>query len=1188
MKRKTKQLSNSYSTGHGGANFENSVQTAFTLLMLTKGFSPCLPIWPIVKIKLQGKYLGFQTDDLIVYCEEQISGKQAKLLAQIKHSIKFKNSDPYFRAAIGAAWQDFKNIELFSEESKDVIVLICGLLSANDTYSVRQLLQQARNSTDSEDFITRIKLAKFTGTKQRNILEVFRTQLKSANNNTELTNEEVFRFLRSYYLIVYDFDTNGSTLPLFLTLIEQFSHKKAYPLWTLLEDFVKIANQGAATISISSIPEDIIVEFKGDQIHVIPNDYVNDTTSITINNWNNHSNANDLVIACLVGSWNENSPPDKSIISQLACMEYDKWIPKLREVLQFPDCPVSYKDGIWSIRDRQKLWLTLGSRIFDEELDILNKCSVIVLNERDPKFELPKEKRFAASIYKKELKYSKRLRKGLAESLALLGCQSEGLKYCSLNKPYLTSLLSIRDIFKDDDWVLWASLSDLLPLIAEAAPDEFLSIIEHSLQKDPCPFDNIYSEEGSGITGWNYMTGILWALETLAWDENFLVPVSVILAELAGRDPGGNWMNRPSNSLTTIFLPWSPQTAASFDKRKVAVQTIIKETPDVAWKFMLSLIPSLRQISMGTQKPKYRNSIPQDWNGKVSTNEYREQVIFYSNLTVEMSKDKIDNLTELIRYLDNLPPPAFDTFLTYLSSDNIISQPEEMRLSLWTSLLDFTTKHKCYSDAHWALDSSTIEKIDKVVTKLEPHNLINLYARLFSDNDSHLYEKQGDWEEQQKELEERRKLALKEIIAENSFDNLLELLNKVNSPYKLGYTLGSIAENKTDNEIIPVYLETKDNKLEQFTRAYVWIRFWSKGWDWANRIISKEWTESQVVKFFTFLPFTLKTWNQVSTKLANSESLYWKQTVVDPYMAQCNLSKAIDKLIEYGRPYAAIYCIYKELYDKKPLDIPRTINALKYALSSQEDPRLINVHYVTETIKALQNDSNVDINDMYSVEWGYLPFLEEHNGVLPKYLNNRLATDSSFFCEIIRLTYRSKNTPQIKNELTENEKALATNAWRLLDEWHIPPGSRLDGTFDEEQFKKWLKETWDITKETGHLEVALLNIGKVLFNCPTDQSGFWINKTAAEALNMKETDEMRSGFFSEVFNSRGFHMVDPLGKPELKYSEDYRKKAVDTENAGYQRFAVTLRKIAEHYEYDARQIIEQHKPESQEAELLET
>ena len=64
-----KNLSNPFSTGGGGSHFEAHVQASFVVLMLSGGYAPCLPCWPISEIKLQGKVEGFETDDLIVYIE---------------------------------------------------------------------------------------------------------------------------------------------------------------------------------------------------------------------------------------------------------------------------------------------------------------------------------------------------------------------------------------------------------------------------------------------------------------------------------------------------------------------------------------------------------------------------------------------------------------------------------------------------------------------------------------------------------------------------------------------------------------------------------------------------------------------------------------------------------------------------------------------------------------------------------------------------------------------------------------------------------------------------------------------------------------------------------------------------------------------------------------------------------------
>ena len=136
-----------------------------------------------------------------------------------------------------------------------------------------------------------------------------------------------------------------------------------------------------------------------------------------------------------------------------------------------------------------------------------------------------------------------------------------------------------------------------------------------------------------------------------------------------------------------------------------------------------------------------------------------------------------------------------------------------------------------------------------------------------------------------------------------------------------------------------------------------------------------------------------------------------------------------------------------------------------------------------------------------------------------------------------------------------------------------------DDTFSKEHIVQWLESVKTACTESGHIEVALSHVGNVLIHCPPDPDGLWIHRAAAEVLNAKDVEIMRRGFSLAVFNARGVHTVDPTGKPELELAEKYNKQAEEVENAGYQRFATTLRELAKSYTDEARRIIEEHKQE---------
>ena len=205
--------------------------------------------------------------------------------------------------------------------------------------------------------------------------------------------------------------------------------------------------------------------------------------------------------------------------------------------------------------------------------------------------------------------------------------------------------------------------------------------------------------------------------------------------------------------------------------------------------------------------------------------------------------------------------------------------------------------------------------------------------------------------------------------------------------------------------------------------------------------------------------------------------------------------------------------------------------------------------------------------------------MNRHEGAAPHLLESRLANNPDFFCEVIRRIYRSEKEDQPSKEPTEESKAIAANAWRLLYEWKTPPGSQNDGTFNEERFTEWFQRVKLLSVESGHLEVALVNIGEVLIQAPANPDGLWIHRAVAAALNDHAADKLRDGFRMGTYNSRGAHWVDPTGKPERELAEQFRRKAEEIENAGFQRFSVTLRDLADSYDREAELNIAEFKRE---------
>ena len=366
----------------------------------------------------------------------------------------------------------------------------------------------------------------------------------------------------------------------------------------------------------------------------------------------------------------------------------------------------------------------------------------------------------------------------------------------------------------------------------------------------------------------------------------------------------------------------------------------------------------------------------------------------------------------MIDHFDNPPKPAFDQLVKVLASQTISELPEDQRLLLWEHLTKLTNKHRRFSDAKWALPDELITPIENVAEQLAPTNPFNLYQHLFTDRDFDLYEENGDWEEQRKRLDARRETAITEIFQKNGVEGVIRFAESVVSPGQVGHALGVIAGDAIEQILLPHFLDTADNKHKALVSGFIWRRYHITGWEWCDNIDKSGWTPGQVGHFLACLPFTKEAWGRASQWLQENQGEYWSRTGANAYQADGDLATAIEKLIEHGRPHSAINCLDRMRHAKQPINVEQCVRALLAAPSSSEPAYAMDGYHIVELIKFLQSDPSVAREDLFKVEWAYLPLLDRHRGAAPKLLECRLASDPEFFCEVIRLIYRSKKEDQ--------------------------------------------------------------------------------------------------------------------------------------------------------------------------------
>ena len=153
---------------------------------------------------------------------------------------------------------------------------------------------------------------------------------------------------------------------------------------------------------------------------------------------------------------------------------------------------------------------------------------------KDPALELPEDKRAFANLYGKSREHSRALRDGICETLVLLAVHGNDLFSKRLGMDVRAHVdMLIRRLLTPLTPEKLLSQTDNLPLYAEAAPHEFLRIIEDDLKSTDPQVYALMTPADTGLFSGCPRTGLLWALENLAWRADQLPRVTLILAKLS-------------------------------------------------------------------------------------------------------------------------------------------------------------------------------------------------------------------------------------------------------------------------------------------------------------------------------------------------------------------------------------------------------------------------------------------------------------------------------------------------------------------------------------------------------------------------------------------------------------------------------------------------------------------------------
>lgn len=895
--------------------------------------------------------------------------------------------------------------------------------------------------------------------------------------------------------------------------------------------------------------------------------------------WSSDEVNSKLIPAVLVGGWSE-SEEDLKILTKVSGSKIDKLLETYQALSLKPDSPIRKVGRKWELVSHDESWEQLYPLLTETQIKNFSDVAIQVLGTISPEYDLKTEERFYAGIKGKVQPYGSQLRDGIAETLALMGSTTDGSNADMLNA---YTKRTVKEIFKkSSDWRLWATLSSQLSTLAEAAPEELMDAIDAGLKSRKKPFLELFKQEGDGFMGGCYHSGLLWALETLAWSPDYFSRVSLLLARLAVIDPGGTFSNRPRESLRAIFLGWKKYCSSSNKERLKVIDLLFKHAPGAAWNLLVDLCPSGPESITDRSTPKWR-VWGQDVPETITQSEYQE---YLKNILVKMTtyvSDDLDRWKDLINNIAVFPQERrlelYDTLSRVISERKDPNSGGKLRVEM----RDMLNRHKSYPDAGWALPEKDIAIIEQLYQQVTPKDLVQKHAWVFDYWPTLPVGERRTDEKYRSEVTTLQDQAIKEIHSKKDKPLLKRLIDSSPGPEDVGKALGRVyGFNREIAQYTFASIKTEERNEELFALGVYASWYATKKWKHIEAVLqeAKKISSNTNIVAFIYLgcPANRFTWEKLEKENPAAQESYWKKVTntfrFDVENTEEDYNYGLGKLLEVGRAMDVVEVASYSEYTEKTAILVKALQLLPLDMNqAQKNKRALrtNSHSIARVFEKLDSRNDIKRDEIAKLEIPLVKVLTHDRPSLA--LHDDVLDNPKTFADLISWTYKPKKGYKDDVSLPKKQKEnMAMVAWEILH--HIPrlPG-QTSKKISKTKLRKWVKDSIKLCSESGRKVVGEHHIGDVLSKSPVGKDGVWPCEEARDVLEeiISSNPEVKRGFEMGTYNGRGMTSrgVYDGGEQEKVLYEHYYDYS-RTLSSTHPNVSRMLKDIAEDYKAEGK------------------
>lgn len=873
-----------------------------------------------------------------------------------------------------------------------------------------------------------------------------------------------------------------------------------------------------------------------------------------------YETAVSLIPFLFTGGWNASNVADQSALTALANVNSYELLERIcQRLVSLNDAPLWSVGTYRGVVSKIDLLFAISGVLTVQDLQRYFEIAKRVLGEDDPILDLPDEERWAGAIHGKSREFSPALRGGISETLVLLAVHGNHLFQSRLgfDCENAVSRLVGELLTPLKTRILEANDRDL-SAYAEAAPVTFLTILEDDLDSNSPEVFGLMRPGSNGIFGGCPRTGLLWALECLAWSSTTLHRVVLILAKLSEIEITDNWSNKPINSLESIFRAWMPQTTADNDTRLRTLNLLAEKFPKVAWKICISQIDTGHKAGHYSNKPVWRNDAhgfgePFKTWGPVHA--FVRQIVdmvlnWKGGHSREMLCDLIQNLHGLS---EEHQASVWGLVKSWADSGASDADKAFVREKIRITVLSRRGVSR-NSKPNAAILSASAKSSYQA---LEPSDVLNKNEWLFrqhwvEESADEIHGDDTDYRKREERIAKIRKEALREIHDARGIAGIIEFAEMGRAASLMGWL---VADELLQEEDIPGFLLAA---LPHISCSQPWARnellrgslraLFDKGiCQSVLEKVHKELTDEMFARLLLLAPFRRTIWQLVDTLDEECRDKYWKEAVPDRiHDANDEHEEAVKRLLLVRRPRAAFTYIHFSFESIRPELLFRLMSEMANDSNDKLGQYQIDQHYIEQAFVTLDKSPEFTLDQKASLEFVYIdalaqPWREREGYGIPN-LERYVEVHPEMFIQAVVWSYRRNDgeDPEEWRVAADQVTHFAERGYKLLEGLSRVPGHNDLGELQAERLSVWINAVRDTCAGLGRLEVADICIGKLLSVAPSDSNGVWPCEAICQVMEGLHSKNIMRGAHLGLYNSRGVTCRGDGGNQERILAEQYR------------------------------------------------